>query len=217
MTNPDYHLGQTYPEASLLGLPTELRQRILHELSTYAHPIRPTTKDLEDIRQLYDAKVQEVKRPYEGLEISRFRHNLAIHRRVGEFSCVSALIRRDMEYVKRLWQRDLEDALTLQFNDNKHGMVNAVDLYLDSSNESIWHAEGKQGVVVEGKERGASMRRPGKCWRCMERHYNYDTLCPMARNDPKRWEKLSKRMNGWMPSESDTSLFRGTRIVFGDN
>ena len=96
-------------------------------------------------------------------------------------------------------------------------MVGNVDLHFDIPNKRIWYAEGKKGVVIEGKERGASIRRPGKCWRCMERHYNYDTLCPMARDDPKRWDKLSKRMRGWMPSESDTSLFRGTRIVFGDD
>ncbi|EFQ92748.1 hypothetical protein P3342_000709 [Pyrenophora teres f. teres] len=220
MVDPDYRLGQTYPKASLLGLPTELRQRIFYqasgmqELKTRARTVCPTQQHMKNVRRSQEARQRGMDNADTELERYQIKHIMAIRRRVGEFSCVSALIRRDMEYVKRLWLRDLVDYFMLQDEKSKHAIE---DAWAIKRNDRSLNLKGKEGKVVKAKQRRASIKRPGKCWRCMERHSTYDAVCPMARHDPERWQKLTKRMGGWRPSVCDTSLFRGTRIVFADD
>ena len=38
-----------------------------------------------------------------------------LHRRIGDSCCVSYLIQTDMEYVGKLWKKDLDERLEWQF------------------------------------------------------------------------------------------------------
>ncbi|KAA8626741.1 hypothetical protein A1F94_001825 [Pyrenophora tritici-repentis] len=178
MINPDYRLGQTYPAASLLGLPTELRQRIFHEafdmkeLSTRARAICPTQVPIKSIRKSQEAKLLETKDPNKGLEVHQAKYTMAIRLRVGEFSCVSALIRRDMEYVKRIWLRDLEGYFRLKDVRSKYEA--SLDAWLDKVNHRSLNVKGKEVTVIKAKDQRASVIRPQKCWKCTERHVRYD-------------------------------------------
>lgn len=217
---PDYGLGQTYPKASLLGLPVELRQRILYEaldmeeVSRRACAICPMERHLADVRRARQGKLRGMKKPHKEMTLPQANLILTICRRVGEFSCVSALVRRDMEYVKRLWQRDLETSFTPRHKESKHIVVGTMNTWLDPRRNMKANVQGKKGAVVQGKE---STKCPGKCRRCRQRHFDEDTVCPMVRYDPERWERSRKKVGDWRPSVRDTFLFRGTRIVFGDD
>jgi hypothetical protein len=52
-----------------------------------------------------------------GIRVSQFESDsiTMLHRRIGDFCCVSQLIQTDMEYVGKLWKRGLDERLEWQF------------------------------------------------------------------------------------------------------
>ncbi|KAF2823118.1 hypothetical protein CC86DRAFT_396585 [Ophiobolus disseminans] len=209
-----------YPQAHLLGLPTELRQHILH-LSYSMKEVESDTKTFEQerktVRPLKGGHATQQKTMLEQLQLKPHEAHLVtiLGRRIGSLSQVSPIFCDDMKYVSKLWQRDLERHLN-------HSLQLRLDApriegydWLYAPNVAQPDSRQKEGHVIQAKSIGSGKRvRPPKCWYCTERHYNNDPVCPMARRDPKRWENMTKRVGGWREKPHVHPTFKGSRIVF---
>jgi hypothetical protein len=130
--------------------------------------------------------------------------------RVRELRSVSPLTYQDMEYVKGLWQRKLKRHLELQ-----SGSVSAATYDIPiARNAWMWRTEGR---VIEGEYHVKPEKRPHRCWYCMERHWNYGPVCPMERDDPTSWWRLTKKVGGWRARVQPRPTIRGKKIVFDDD
>jgi hypothetical protein len=56
-----------------------------------------------------------------------------------------------------------------------------------------------------------------ECWKCEDRHFDGDSVCPMAKYDPERWQQLTKKKGAWRDAMQPCSLFKATKIVFADD
>jgi hypothetical protein len=122
----------TYPDASLLGLPAELRQQILYEAmdmkeldrtAIEAKEVRPDGQEIRD-DELWNSstRAQMTEAITSGRTLARLQltpreGNLIerLYRRIGELCCVSPVTRLDMVVVRTLWQRDLNRHLNSQY------------------------------------------------------------------------------------------------------
>jgi hypothetical protein len=215
--------GRRYPQASLLGLPTELRQHVLH----LSYSMNDLVLDTEVLR---DARIQATKRtgdlrkrgstapatsmteamldrfhlqPHEGDLVTVLR------RKIGELSRVSPLIRDDMQYVGKRWQTDLE----LHLDKPKLRVVSEGHAWLHATNATQPYPKKKKGAVVQGKKSGPCKKvRPPKCWDCTERHAIGDQVCPMARRDPEKWQKMTRKLGGRRGRSRVKPTFIGTKV-----
>jgi hypothetical protein len=133
-------------------------------------------------------------------------------RRIMELRCVSQLVRLDMDYVRKVWQREMEEILELRAP--KHSLVGN-DLIL--TNDLTALNEGRNGAVIKAQKHGRFGRHPSKCWRCNERHEDGDPVCPIAREDPEQWHRLTTKVGGRRGTVQPTPIFEGKKVVFGDN
>ncbi|KAJ4356708.1 uncharacterized protein N0V89_004744 [Didymosphaeria variabile] len=143
--NTAYRLQECVPPtASLLGLPREIRQSILHLCSSFDEDVEKT--------------------------LSRKSKHEATWRtlctRIGELCCVTPVLRMDMEYVGAQWKKQLmeedkvrEDQLAVQ----RSRLHPAVRAFLNRSTAPT-------GVVEVKRGRKESKSRPPKCWCCEGRH-----------------------------------------------
>jgi hypothetical protein len=158
-----------------------------------------------------------------GIRMSQFGSDsiTMLHRRIGDLCCVSCLVLTDMEYVGKLWKKDLDKRLRRQFpvpvelprNPNMDDSNGRLRL----QNGTTRVSKSLQGQIVKVKGPGKHARRPPKCWRCEERHSDGDPVCPLARYNPERWKRLSKKMGGWRDAMQPCSLFKSTKMVFSDD
>ncbi|CAN9451661.1 unnamed protein product [Alternaria alternata] len=123
ITAPTGRFKRHCPEASLLGLPTELRQNILYkafdmmELSDMVKQPGKKGKKLAAQTKAVECELRQRREKSLGIRMSQFESDsiTMLHRRIGDFCCVSLLIQTDMEYVGKLWKRDLDEQLEWQF------------------------------------------------------------------------------------------------------
>lgn len=237
----DWRLGgRNYPHASLLGLSTELRQHILYvcmDIEDLERTVRQVEAAQQEEQSARDegqrvgvAEPSTIKTGMGKEKLVRLSRNLmegklltVLERRVGELSCVSPLVRQDMKYVRQLWDRDLKEHRNRQFRFRFDGSkLRTFDAGYDwrlndEIKASAWTR--KKGMEIEGlnHKKLREKYRPYKCWYCTERHWDGDPMCPMARRDPKRWEKLTKKVGGRRSSVRLRPTFQGTRVVFEDD
>ncbi|RYO09422.1 hypothetical protein AA0119_g984 [Alternaria tenuissima] len=229
ITDPTGRFKRHYPEASLLGLPIELRQNIIYkafdmtELSDMVKQPGKKGKKLAAQTKVIERELRQRRDKSLGIRMTQFESDsiTMLHRRIGDFCCVSELIQTDMEYVGKLWKRDLDEQLEWQFPaplrlpkdpvvcDSRGRMMNQTGMARNSK-----RLEGK---LVKVKRPGKHAGRPPKCWRCEERHFDGDLVCPMARYNSEQWQQLSKKMGGWRNAIQPCSLFRATKILFADD
>ena len=117
-----------------------------------------------------------------------------------------------MEYMKKLWERDLGEHFRLQFPSE----VDALK-YLSVATELAGLDTGRKGSIVEKESHVRVGKRPWKCWRCTERHVDGDLVCPMARDDPEQWHRLTRKARGRRNKAHPSSMLKVTKIVFGDD
>jgi hypothetical protein len=117
-----------------------------------------------------------------------------------------------MDHVRKVWQRELEEILELRAP--KHSLVGDERIL---TNDLTALNKGWKGAVIKAKKHGRFGKRPSKCWRCNERHEDGDPVCPMAREDPEQWHRLTTKVGGRRGGVQPSSIFQGTKVVFGDN
>ena len=183
--------GGSYAHASLLGLPTELRQTIL--LLSY------------DVNAMVVHTLQSTQRG----ECDRKNVTKALRGRITELSQVSHVLRIDMQYVGRAWQQQIED---LQSSDVQVRKAKA----LIPLPQGLYLPHIRSGAVVKGREKYSHKKRSAKCWYCNERHARTVTGCPRATENPQGWLGDTRAIGGWRSRERTKNSFTGTRTMFSD-
>ncbi|KAF9736829.1 hypothetical protein PMIN03_007248 [Paraphaeosphaeria minitans] len=148
--NPAYrYQPRKYPSASLLGLPREVRQRIMCML--YPLP--------------------ESGGQYAGyLEKSRrYERRTALCSRIGELCCVSPVLYVDMQYVRTQWEEELRKEEQVRRNQlTKHGVVHRPAIVVGFTTRQ---GLAKHHVInVKRGKKQSKRSRPPKCWYCEARH-----------------------------------------------
>jgi hypothetical protein len=227
--------SRVHPTASLLGLPTELRQTILYmtycmeELERDVADSRPEdnkrTRRLEWINRM-SPKVRDMMG--KGM-IAKFGLNsregelvTLLSRKVGILSCISILTRQDMHYVKKQWEADLEEYIdrepTFRIHTKPKPKVIAPGYeWLYAPDFGPLAPKPKKSQVVRAKNLKVQKKvRPRKCWYCTERHFGDDPVCPLARYNPEKWGQLTKKVVNWRRGDNTKSTYGGERVVFDD-
>jgi len=233
----------TYPHASLLGLPAELRQQILYEAmdmekldrtAIEAKEVRPDGQEIRD-DELWNSstRAQMTEAITSGRMLARLQLTTregsliaGLYRRIGELCCVSPVTRLDMVVVRTLWQRDLNRQLNSQYTvhlDTKLPTVAAgyewvLNDEIKKATKAISRKRSRGKRIMTSDHRKLGPRhRPSKCWYCTERHPAGDPICPMARLDPENWEKMTKKVGGWRASADSRRRVLGKKVVFDDD
>jgi hypothetical protein len=225
---PEVAGGRTFPRASLLGLPPELRQEILYQSCQ--------VKELKaDARTHYTKTPCRVKRtmasrgqnrPDSDL-LAKFNLNTRegelvamLSKKVGTLCRTSPLIRQDMEYVCKRWQFELEKLLNrdLPFRLYKSKLPKILEgmQWLHTPSVTAALRARHEENVINGKDRRGSTKRPQKCWYCTERHYGIDPVCPMARQSPENWRQMTKVVGGRRGRKAAKHTPTARKIVFDD-
>ncbi|KAL1606291.1 hypothetical protein SLS60_003693 [Paraconiothyrium brasiliense] len=185
------------PTASLLGLPREIRQKILDLCSSFAEEDIPGT-------QIYWSRWWS----------ARWR---MLRARIGELSCVSPVLRVDMAYVGAQWKKQLrleEEEMRARKEELRRPNLRRHQAH----NTPYWRKlEREKGQVVEVKRRKkeSKRKRSPKCWYCVERHPKggniafEDPVCPMERRAEAKWFEETKVYKG-------KSTYDTRKIVFDD-
>jgi hypothetical protein len=72
-----------------------------------------------------------------------------------------------------------------------------------------------EAINVEPRE-SKKMKKPSKCWYCTERHFGNDPVCPIARSDPEKWVRFTKKVGGWRGKVQGQPTFKAKHVVFDD-
>jgi hypothetical protein len=220
-----------HPRASLLGLPKELRQRILVESCSvqdlkgeaFAFPLadKKQVKNLEAGSKLpldllgsklptLLAKVSANPREEELLA--------ALCKKACNFSCISAVIRQDMPYVANQWLKSLSEHL----DQERQAQAQKSELYaanLPATAGPVRTNRGGDTIIKHKKSKPYKKFRPMQCWDCGKRHHGIDPICPMARADPEKWKQMTKKVVGKRnkaAAKVTKSRAVNTKIVFDD-
>jgi hypothetical protein len=232
--NPSKTPGRKYPQATLLGLPTELRQTILFEsysvleLIEDAEPFnKGRAKKLKRLPTWFGPesanrriRMDKAMRTKFGLNSYESELIAILSRKIGALCRVSPLVRSDMAYVSKRWREDLGEYLQRRLNvaldAPKTDRVPRGFEWLHAPLVTPAMRSDKKGKAVKAREKEAGRRvRPPKCWYCTERHVDGDAVCPMARRDPERWEEMTKKVGGWRSKKGrGRPTFQGRRVVF---
>lgn len=221
-------VGRVYPLASLLGLPSELRHKILYR-SYRVEELKAEAK------ATYAKKPGRAKRAMASGGQQRLdcellaKFNLTtregelvatLSTKVGILCRTSPLIRQDMEYICKWWQEDLEELLgrdlAFHLHRPKFPKVPEEMEWLHTPSIAVaLRAEG-EGNVIKGKQRGGKRKRPQKCWYCTERHYGIDPVCPMVREDPNKWKEMTRKLGGRRGGKAAKTTAESRKIIFDD-
>ncbi|KAF1915788.1 hypothetical protein BDU57DRAFT_573134 [Ampelomyces quisqualis] len=217
--------GRSHPKASLLGLPSELRQTILYQ-SCYLGELKDDSSDYytKPIKSRTNiklpARLDTALLDKFSLSSKEGELITTLRRKVGVLCRISPLIRQDMEYVCKLWQADLEELfdrdLAFRLYRPKYPRdLEGMEWLRTRSIAAGSHAEQKKNVI-RGKEQGGKKKRPQKCWYCTERHYGIDPVCPMARQDPQKWRQITKNVGGRRGNVAAKFTSKTQKIIFDD-
>ncbi|KAF1849132.1 uncharacterized protein K460DRAFT_85628 [Cucurbitaria berberidis CBS 394.84] len=236
LRDPAWRLeGCAYPgRATLLGLPPELRQRILYETCSVPNlrdeleaEHRRRKESVENYASIgkgagmdfKQTSAQELRK----LALSRCEGGLValLGQKIGVLCCVAPQIRLDMQYVMRLWQRDLEEYMEQNhINKSTSRLLTAAegDAWMFGSGIEAPKRKRKRRGEIEGEGYKVPGKRPRafKCWYCMERHLDGDPVCPWKKRDPAMWQAMTKKVGGRRGLAQQTSS-TGTKVVFDDN
>lgn len=139
-------------------------------------------KELRQMMLLESLPVFDVEKEKERLgcdSVEKTKKNIkkTMHNRVAELSCVCPTIRVDMLYVGGVYKSEIESKNT-QTEENQPPAQNR------------WRRK-TLGRKVLGQEKERT-QRPQRCWYCSVRHNNWDPICPMERENPEKWERLTR-------------------------
>jgi hypothetical protein len=224
--------GRGYPRASLLGLPTELRQNILYlsysmedlERDTQAvHLTREernliwagTTQSIPLGRMRAPMRKKFDLSPHEGELLT------VLNRRTGALSLVSPRVHKELKYVRDRWKSDLDMYLEretkIRLETPDLPVVARGSEWLFAPNIALPQPKALKGQVIETEEKVLKRKvRPSKCWYGTERHLDSDPMCPMARSDPKKWKKMTRKVGGWRGRVHVESTVKAKKVVFDD-
>jgi hypothetical protein len=222
---------RAYPPATLLGLPTELRQNILR----MSYSIEDLQDDVAAIHQedkkrakrldwakamspiLIDKMGKAMLTKF-GLRSQECKLIIALGRKISLLSCISPFIHQEMHYVGKRWHIDLKKYLEhdhLRIHQPKPKVIPAGFEWLFNPGVGPLALPKKKSQVVKLKGRQSKQKvRPWKCWYCTERHFGDDPVCPMARYDPKRWQQMTKEVSGKRGKGGVEPTFRGEKVIF---
>ncbi|KAH8712284.1 hypothetical protein GQ44DRAFT_625348 [Phaeosphaeriaceae sp. PMI808] len=217
---------RTYPPATLLGLPRELRQRILYKSFDFDSfdALKCVTETFDRHEQISDKSTKKVQLhdvELERMHIRPCEEDLIrmLNCRAIDFSCVSPVLRVDMKYVKKQWQVDLENYIVQEVKKRLHASRLLADgdpyRWVQNSPIVLYSRVGReQGKTIKVKCRLTKKSlRPLKCWYCTTRHPGSDPVCPMERQDPVKWEMLTKKICSSRRKVTIEPTFRGSRRV----
>lgn len=205
----DFHFAEqerSYPRASLLGLPAELRQQILNS----SYDKQPLTRNIlehlgEGPHPRKHRKGSSRTPNHKHSATSSFRD------RALELSQVCKVFEADMRWVRKQWQR--------RFGGAAHQKIAVVTLGLSNVDmqPSLLHNRQRQTCeVILGDDRSVNRRRGGKCWYCTERHARGQPWCSEATADPQRWMQETRKRGGWRSIVPVRGAVSATKVVFGD-
>jgi uncharacterized OB-fold protein len=220
-----------HPRASLLGLPKELRQRILVESCSvqdlkseaFAFPWadKKQVKNLEAGSKLpLDLLGSKLPTLLAKVSANPQEEELlaTLCKKAGNFSCISAVIRQDMPYVANQWLKSLDEHLDKE----RQTQAQASELYaaaLPAAAGPVRRNQGGGQIMKHKKSKPYKKFRPMQCWDCGKRHHGIDPICPMARADPEKWKQMTKKVVGKRnkaATKYTESRAVNTKIVFDD-
>jgi hypothetical protein len=230
----EHHPGGSgvHPPASLLGLPTELRQTILYmcygmdELECDVAVSRPEenkrTRRLEWINRMAPKVRDKMGKGMVakfGLRSREGELVTFLSRKVGVLSCISIVTRQDMHYVKKQWEADLENHIdrepTFRMHTPKPKVIAPGYEWLYAPDLGPLAPKPKKSQVVRAKKLKVQKKvRPRKCWYCTERHFGDDPVCPLARCNPGKWKQLTKEVVNWRRKDNTKSTYGGAKVAF---
>jgi hypothetical protein len=191
-TTSNIKQGGPYAHPSLLGLPAELRQKIL--LLSY------------DVNVMAVHALQSTERG----ECDRKNVTKTLRERITQLCQVSPVLRTDMQYVGRAWQQKIED---FESSDVK---INKVKALMPLPQGLTYSPHRQSGVVVKDREKSLHKNRSAKCWYCNERHARTGTGCPKATQNPQGWLEDTRAISGWRSRKQTKNSFTGSKTVFND-
>jgi hypothetical protein len=223
--------SRVYPPATLLGLPTELRQNILRmsysiedlqdDVAAIGQEDKKKAKRLDWAKAVSPILIDKMGKAMLakfGLRSHECELIIALGRMISLLSCVSPLIHQDMYYVGKRWHIDLEKYLDhdhLRIHEPKPKVIPAEFEWLFNPGVGLLAPPKKKSQVVKLKGRLSKPKvRPRKCWYCTERHFGDDPVCPMARYDPKRWQQMTEEVSGKRGKGGVEPTFRGEKVIF---
>ncbi|KAJ4374781.1 hypothetical protein N0V83_001857 [Neocucurbitaria cava] len=239
--DPSYRSHErVYYRATFLGLPSELRQKILYQ-SVHVASLGPGV-DAEIEMRRDTVRTQPFKDDRHGMlcdgQLSMLEMEnwdwadpvvalpTLLNARIGSLCTVAPLIRLDMQYVRKLWQKDLDEHIARELQQKQKAQAAAHAVIAEA--EGVTHysellrrtQKQREPNEVKGRvsrQQPGVRRRPYKCWYCTKRHKDGDPVCPLARSDPEAWEKMTKKIGGWRGKLSESSgKLKNTKIVFED-
>lgn len=131
---------------------------------------------------------------------------------IGNLSSVCGIMQQDMTYVGHKWKKakideeEQQAASVPQPHDYRPTGAKALADILKST---------KEAPVAKGRE-WQKVGRPGKCWKCTQRHYHEDTLCPIKRRDPVYWNSVTRAAKSKRKVFENNGMFQGTKIIFDE-
>jgi hypothetical protein len=226
---------QRHSQASLLGLPTELRQNILYE----SYSIQNLEEDAQTSRNARPTRMKRLSARVgtehvnvQGCIEKAIRAKFGpksyedelvaiLGRRIGALSRISPLIYMDMQYVRKRWQNDLEKYLDQRSEVQLHAPTTSIMLqghrwHFAPNIASLTRRNKKGEVIRAGRMASGKRVRPPKCWYCTERHLDGDLMCPMARRDPETWQNITRKVGGWRAKTNSRPTIKAKKVVFED-
>jgi hypothetical protein len=223
--------SQMHPPASLFGLPTELRQKILHmsysiedlkhDTAVVRQEDKKNAKRLDWVKAMSPILLSKMGKAMVskfGLRSQEGELVTQLGRRISILSRISPIIHQDMHYVAKKWHVDLENHIEhdhLRIHQPKPKVIPDGYEWLFAPDVGPLAPPRKKSQVVKLKGRQSRQKvRPQRCWYCTERHFGDDPVCPMARYDPKRWMRMTKEVSGERGKRGVEPTFRGEKVIF---
>jgi hypothetical protein len=144
-----------------------------------------------------------------------------LSRRIGASSLVSPLVYKEVKYVCDRWKSDLDRHLErkTKIRLETPGLPVVAEGYewLYAPNVALPQPKAIKGQVIETGDKVPKRKvRPSKCWYCTERHQNSDPMCPMARSNPEKWKKMTRKVGGWRGRVHVQPTIKAKKLVFDD-
>lgn len=207
--------ASSFPRASLLGLPLEIRQKILltsydvGEMAKHEYKLADTkSRRFSTYRKTFTEIFGRLERPLTPLGSAIIDK---VSDRITNLCCVSVAVRNDMRWVSKQWQSDIEAFLHKKIDENVLSFPEFV-----TTQGPLFTGRRQKSVVVKGDDRPLGGTRPGKCWYCTERHTPEQSGCPRANEDPEQWLRDTREVGGWRNKAQVKNSFQGTKVVFSD-